>query len=36
MKEKTEMNAIMKVLIVDDEAHVRDGIEKICPGNSWA
>lgn len=33
MKEKTEMNATMKVLIVDDEAHVRDGIEKNLP---WA
>ena len=33
MKEKTEMNAIMKVLIVDDEAHVRDGIEENLP---WA
>lgn len=31
MKEKMEMNAIMKVLIVDDEAHVRDGIERNLP-----
>ena len=33
MKERMEMNAIMKVLIVDDEAYVRDGIEKNLP---WA